>query len=119
MNVIIACLLNVKIVKLAETDVVRERLCKRLSSRYVISTRDTQATKEEWLEAEFSVQSVPSYITRTSFRYERVLLRQLEKYEVGVRWPPACEDVSSEAGERPLLEDFAKQRSEDRDWEHK
>jgi hypothetical protein len=35
-----------------------------------------------------------------------------------VRWPPACEDVSSEAEERPLLEDVTKQRSEDRDWEH-
>jgi hypothetical protein len=32
-----------------------------------------------------------------------------------VRWPPACEDVSPGAEERPLLEDVTKQRSEDRD----
>jgi hypothetical protein len=35
-----------------------------------------------------------------------------------VRWPPACEDVSPGAEERPLLEDVTKQRSEGRDWEH-
>jgi hypothetical protein len=28
-----------------------------------------------------------------------------------VRWPPACEDVSPEAEERPLLEDITKQSS--------
>jgi hypothetical protein len=33
-------------------------------------------------------------------------------------WPPACEDVSPEAEERPLLEDATKQRSKDRDWKH-
>jgi hypothetical protein len=27
-----------------------------------------------------------------------------------VRWPPACEDVNSEAEERPLLEAVTKQR---------
>jgi hypothetical protein len=37
--------------------------------------------------------------------------------EVGVKWSPACEDVSQEAEERPLLEDVTKQSSEDRDWE--
>jgi hypothetical protein len=30
-----------------------------------------------------------------------------------VRWPPACEDMSQEAEERPLLEDVIKQRTED------
>jgi hypothetical protein len=35
-----------------------------------------------------------------------------------VSWPPACEDVSLEAEERPLLEDVTKRRSEDRDLEH-
>jgi hypothetical protein len=38
-----------------------------------------------------------------------------QRVEVGVRWPPACEDASPGAGERPLLEDVTKQRSEDRD----
>jgi hypothetical protein len=33
-------------------------------------------------------------------------------------WLPACEDMSPEAEEHPLLEDDAKQHSEDRDWEH-
>jgi hypothetical protein len=32
-----------------------------------------------------------------------------------VRWPPAYEDVSPDAEERPLLEDVTKQRSQDRD----
>jgi hypothetical protein len=35
-----------------------------------------------------------------------------------VRWLPACEDVSPEAEERPVLEDVIKQSSEDRDCEH-
>jgi hypothetical protein len=52
------------------------------------------------------------------FDYERVLRRQLEEWEVCVRWSPACEDVSPGAEERSLLEDVTKQRSEDRDWEH-
>jgi hypothetical protein len=42
-------------------------------------------------------------------------MRQLEEQEVGVRWSPACEDVSPEAEERPLLEAVTKQRNEDRD----
>jgi hypothetical protein len=44
-----------------------------------------------------------------------LLVSLLEEYEVGVRWPPACEDVSPGAKERPLLEAVTKQRSEDRD----
>jgi hypothetical protein len=32
-----------------------------------------------------------------------------------VRWPPACEDMSPGAEERPTLEDVAKQSSEDHD----
>jgi hypothetical protein len=32
-----------------------------------------------------------------------------------VRWPPAYEDLSPEAEERPLLEEVTKQRSEGRD----
>jgi hypothetical protein len=63
------------------------------------------------VEAVFSVRSVP----RSSYHYKRVLRRQLEDYEVGVRWPPACEDVSPEAEERPLLEDVTKQHGEFRD----
>jgi hypothetical protein len=47
--------------------------------------------------------------------YGRILSRPSEEQEVGVRWPPACEDVNPGAEERPLLEDFTKQRSEDRD----
>jgi hypothetical protein len=43
---------------------------------------------------------------------------QSEEYADGVRWPPASEDVSPGAEEHPLPEDVAKQRSEDRDWEH-
>jgi hypothetical protein len=57
-------------------------------------------------------------MTRTSRHYGRVLRRQLEEYEVGVTWPPACEDVSPGAEERSLLEDVSRQRSEDRDREH-
>jgi hypothetical protein len=35
--------------------------------------------------------------------------------EAGVRWPPACGDMSLGAEERPLLEDVTKQHSEYRD----
>jgi hypothetical protein len=44
--------------------------------------------------------------------------RQLEEVEVGVRWPPACENVNQKVEERPLLEDVTKQLSQDRDWEN-
>jgi hypothetical protein len=33
-------------------------------------------------------------------------------------WSPACEDVSPEVEECPLLEDVTKERSENRDLEH-
>jgi hypothetical protein len=56
------------------------------------------------MEAVFSVCPCRGYITRTSCHYERVLRRQLEELEVGVRWPPAGEDVSPGAKDRPLLE---------------
>jgi hypothetical protein len=46
---------------------------------------------------------------RTTCHYERVLRQQLEEYEVGVRWLPACEEVSPEAEEHPLLEAITKQ----------
>jgi hypothetical protein len=36
-----------------------------------------------------------------------------------VRWPPACEDVSPGAEVRSTFEDVTKQRSGDRDCEHK
>jgi hypothetical protein len=52
------------------------------------------------------------------FDYVTVLRRQLEGWEVGVRWLPACEDVIPGAEERPLLEDVTKQRNEHRGWEH-
>jgi hypothetical protein len=35
--------------------------------------------------------------------------------DVGVRWSQACEDVSPEGEERPLLGDVTNQSSEDRD----
>jgi hypothetical protein len=47
-----------------------------------------------------------------------VLRWQLEEQEVGVRWPPACKDVSPGAEERSLSEDVTKQSSEDRNREH-
>jgi hypothetical protein len=34
---------------------------------------------------------------------EGVLRQQLEEYEVGVRWPPACEDVCMGAGDHLLV----------------
>jgi hypothetical protein len=42
----------------------------------------------------------------------------VREYEVGVTRPPACEDVSLEAEERPLLEDVTKRGNEYGDWEH-
>jgi hypothetical protein len=38
-----------------------------------------------------------------------------EEKGVGVRWLPACEDVSPGAEEHPLLEDTTKQHSEGHD----
>jgi hypothetical protein len=49
------------------------------------------------------------------FSYGTVIRRQFEEWEIGMRWPPACEYVIPEAEERPLLEDVTKQCSEDRD----
>jgi hypothetical protein len=46
--------------------------------------------------------------------YGTVLRWQGEKYEAGVRRPPACEVVGAGTGERPLLGDVTKQRSESR-----
>jgi hypothetical protein len=43
------------------------------------------------------------------------LNRQLEEYEVGVKWPPASEDVSAEAEKRQMLEAVTKQRNENCD----
>jgi hypothetical protein len=63
------------------------------SSRHVIAATDTQSTIEELLETMFPVRSVP----RTGCHYqsaERVLRRQSEEWEVGVRWPAAFEEVS-------------------------
>jgi hypothetical protein len=42
----------------------------------------------------------------------RALRRQLEEYEVGVRWWPACEDVITDVEGRPLLEAATKHSSE-------
>jgi hypothetical protein len=61
------------------------------------------------MEETLSARSVPRLYKEGQLPL-RVLRRQLEVEEVGVRWPPACEDVSSEADERPLLEDVTKQR---------
>jgi hypothetical protein len=45
---------------------------------------------------------------RTKGTSQRVLRLKLEEQEVGVGWPPVCEDVSPEADECPLLEDLTK-----------
>jgi hypothetical protein len=84
-----------------------------------VAATDTQATTQELLEAVFSVRSVPRLYNEDQLPLQvsrkRVLRRQLGKYEFGARWPPACEDVSPGAEERPLSEDVTKQRTEDRD----
>jgi hypothetical protein len=61
---------------------------------------------EEMLEVVFPVRSVPRL-------YRKAVCSESE-YEVGMRWSPACEDVSPEAEERPPLEAYTKQL----DWEH-
>jgi hypothetical protein len=45
----------------------------------------------------------PTVSRNVPLTYDRVLSWQLEDLEAGVRWPPACEDASSKAEERPLL----------------
>jgi hypothetical protein len=110
----VACLLKARIVKPAETAVASEWL----SSRHVNADTDTLATTEELLEAVFSVRSVPRLYKEDQLSLQVSRRTQLEEEEVGVRRPPACEDVSPEAEGFPLLEDVAQQRSEDRDREH-
>jgi hypothetical protein len=51
----------------------------------------------------FSVRSVPRCYKQDGLEKSGVLRRQLEEGKVGVRWSPACEDVSLGAGERPLV----------------
>jgi hypothetical protein len=48
------------------------------------------------------------YTTRACRHYETALGWQLKEYEVGVRWPPACKDVSPRRELRPLLEGVTK-----------
>jgi hypothetical protein len=88
---------------------------KWLSSRNVMAATDTHATIKELLETVFPVRSVPSlyneHLVSLPVSRESVLRRQLEE-EIGVRWPPACEDVSPGAGERPPLEDVTKRNTE-------
>jgi hypothetical protein len=48
----------------------------------------------------------------TTCHYDKVLRRQLEEQEVGMRWPSPCEDVSLGAEECPLLEAVTKQHSD-------
>jgi hypothetical protein len=52
---------------------------------------------------------------RTGCYYNKVLRWLLEESEMGVRWPPAWENVSPEAEECPLLENVMKQCREDHD----
>jgi hypothetical protein len=58
---------------------------------------------EELLEAVFSVE-----------KFSRSAVCSESDYKAGVRWSPACEDVSPGAEERPLLEAVTKQG----DWKH-
>jgi hypothetical protein len=74
-----------------------------------MAAKDMHATREELLEAVFSVRSVSRL-----YNEGKLSLRETAE-EVGVKWPPVCEDVSLGAEDRPLLEDITKQSSEDRD----
>jgi hypothetical protein len=77
-------------------------------------TSHVVAVMDELLEAMFSTRSMPRLYKGVSFSVCRVRSRRLGCSEVGVRWPPACTDVSSEAEERPPLEALTEQR----DWKH-
>jgi hypothetical protein len=65
-------------------------------------------TMEELLEAVFSVRPMPKL-------YDKDQLPLQESPWTAVEWPPACEDVSPDADDRPLLEHVTKQGSEDDD----
>jgi hypothetical protein len=66
------------------------------------------------VEVVFSAQFVPRL-----YKEEHMSLRESAEAAVRrvgyVRWPPACEDVSPGAEDRPFLEDVTKQSSEGRD----
>jgi hypothetical protein len=40
-------------------------------------------------------------------------MAELEEFDLGVRWQSACESVSPDVEDRPLLEDVNKQSSEE------
>jgi hypothetical protein len=92
----------------------QDRNCQIVIAKYLVMSPKWGSTPRltDWLNDR---QSQCDF----DFDFTRVLRLQLEEQEFCVRWPPACEDVSPTAEERPLLEDVTKQRSEDHDWEHR
>jgi hypothetical protein len=64
------------------------------------------------LEAVFFVPSVPRLYKEDQLTLRDSLEMAVRRVGAWCEWAPACEDVSSGVEERPLLEDFAKQRSE-------
>jgi hypothetical protein len=87
-----------------------------LKSRHMIAAIDTYAIMKET----FSVRSMPGLYNEDQLSlWEGVLRWQLEEYDSGTRWLPACKDLSMGAEDHPLLEDVTKQHSEGGDWEHK
>jgi hypothetical protein len=79
----------------ANTPVARQWL-----NRHVIAATCTHATVEEM----FSVRSLLR-LYNEDYLTLRESLEMAEEWEVGVKWPLFCEDVSPEVEERPLLED--------------
>jgi hypothetical protein len=66
--------------------------------------------KQELLREVFSMRSMPTLHKESIVRCELVQLGSCS-------WKVSA-STDKETEERPLLEDAAKQRSEDRDWEH-
>jgi hypothetical protein len=64
-----------------ETTIARQRLC------------NSRQWSNCWKRC-FLCGSCLCYITRTSGHYRRTLRLQAEEYDVGVRWPPPCDDAT-------------------------
>jgi hypothetical protein len=72
----------------------------------------TYAIIEEQFEAMFSVRSVPRLYNEAQLPLVKSLETAVRRVDVGVRWPPTCEDVSPGTGERPLVKTYQTEKTQ-------
>jgi hypothetical protein len=67
------------------------------------------------MEAVFSARSVSRLYNEDQLPLRESLETAVRRVEVGVRWPPACEDVKPGSRGSSTVESVTKQRREDLD----